>query len=844
MADTPRTKLTRSGSKPSPSRAAISRRAELRKNLRVREPRWRRILSSEDITTSLPIALAFALLAGALIAWTRETPLVAPGRLMTETRIVRTEFRTVDEAATESSRRNARQNTPRVYNAVPAAFDRIENALMRLPTALADARTLDEVAPEIRQTFQLTSAELAALRTEAIDPDASGAAGDADVSPSEPHQSGSGVPPVKSWRSRVDALLKQLYTVPLLDPETYQLEQTSGSRQWIEVRIPERDPARLLKGGALNLAGAQLAATLRQVVLQAGFTDPIASMIAGYLARPAPGAEPRNIGQAAPSGESRVGQAAPPDARATFSYDAQASALAQDAAAAAIEPVHITYQVGSVLFRRGDRLSYDAYSLLLAERAAVRAASSPVAIWIPRLAAFGAALLITFGLTLYIVAFCRRIRRNPLRILTVAILLLATLALASTIATQSPAFLPLAAVIPTTFLAAILAIAYDRSTAIAFGSLHAALVLAALDQPAAGFIVALAGVIAAAWALHEVRHRHDLVRAGLIVGVTLACAVLAVGLLDRPIAPTLWREMIRDASWMLAAGISVGVVVLAILPTIERAFDITTGMTLIELRDPKQPLLRELQRRAPGTYNHSLAVAAIAENAAEAVGAKSLHLYIGALYHDIGKMNKPDYFVENQVAGHNRHNKISPAMSLLILVGHVKDGVELAREYNLPRSLHHYIESHHGTTLVEYFFQQAVRHAGESDAAPPDEIEYRYPGPKPRTREAAILMISDAVESATRALKEPAPARIEALVHQIARRRLEDGQFDHCELTLRELFIIEASIIKSLTSIYHARIAYPGADTKSTPPSSPAEPVADALDTASTTLVRTLSQSA
>ncbi len=238
------------------------------------------------------------------------------------------------------------------------------------------------------------------------------------------------------------------------------------------------------------------------------------------------------------------------------------------------------------------------------------------------------------------------------------------------------------------------------------------------------------------------------------------------------------------------------------------------GLTLIELRDPKHPLLRELQQRAPGTYNHSLNVASIAEAAADAIGADALLTYVGALYHDVGKMNKPDYFVENQSGGPNRHDKLSPAMSLLVIVGHVKDGLELAREFGLPRTLQHFIEAHHGTTLVEYFYHRARQKAelleekGE-DQPEPQEIEYRYPGPKPQTKEVAILMLADAVESATRSMPEPTPGRIEALVHELANKRLMDGQFEECELTLRDLNLIVESIIKTVASIYHARIAYP-----------------------------------
>jgi putative nucleotidyltransferase with HDIG domain len=183
---------------------------------------------------------------------------------------------------------------------------------------------------------------------------------------------------------------------------------------------------------------------------------------------------------------------------------------------------------------------------------------------------------------------------------------------------------------------------------------------------------------------------------------------------------------------------------------------------------------------------------------------------VGAYYHDIGKINKPQYFIENQGGGPNKHDKLSPAMSLLIIVGHVKDGIEMAREYGLPPVLTHFIESHHGTTLVEYFFHAAKRRSGED--AQPAEFEYRYPGPKPQTREAAILLLCDSVEAGCRTMAEPTAGRIEQFVHAQATKRLMDGQFDECNLTLEELHRIEESVTKALVGIYHGRIAYPTAD--------------------------------
>jgi putative nucleotidyltransferase with HDIG domain len=268
-----------------------------------------------------------------------------------------------------------------------------------------------------------------------------------------------------------------------------------------------------------------------------------------------------------------------------------------------------------------------------------------------------------------------------------------------------------------------------------------------------------------------------------------------------------WIASLRGAGWCLAAGFLVS----GSLPFIEATFGAVTDISLLELGDVSHPLLQELVRRAPGTYNHSITVASIGETAADAIGANGLLVRVGAYFHDIGKMLKPHYFVENASAGENRHDHLAPAMSTLIIIGHVKDGVDLANEHNLPRSVVDFIEQHHGTTLVEYFYHEAARLAEEqpdhrTDA---DESNFRYPGPKPQTRETAVLMIADAVEGASRALSEPTPSRIERLIHEIALRRLLDGQFDECGLTITELSRVEESLTKSLTAMYHGRVKYP-----------------------------------
>ncbi len=259
---------------------------------------------------------------------------------------------------------------------------------------------------------------------------------------------------------------------------------------------------------------------------------------------------------------------------------------------------------------------------------------------------------------------------------------------------------------------------------------------------------------------------------------------------------------VLNAFWTCAAAF----LMTGLLPFIERPCGILTDMSLLELGDPSHPLLHELTRRAPATYSHSLQVASIAETAAEAIGARGLLVRVGAYFHDIGKILNPDFFTENQQVGQNVHDHLEPRMSTLVIVSHVKDGVDLVRQHRVPQPIADLVEQHHGTSLVSFFHTLAARQ-GHSTSI--DEGSFRYPGPKPQSKEAGILMIADAAESACRSLRDATPGKIEAMVRHVSEDKLKDGQFDESGLTLRELRAIENSIINSILAMRHNRISYP-----------------------------------
>jgi hypothetical protein len=372
------------------------------------------------------------------------------------------------------------------------------------------------------------------------------------------------------------------------------------------------------------------------------------------------------------------------------------------------------------------------------------------------------------------------------------------------------------------------AIAYEKELALLLAASVALVVAFSLEQGLAEFVILVSSVAAAILLLRRIRSRTKLIYVGGVAGLVVMLTTIGVGtvagqafgassvalnltsitagLASGPYLPTL----LASALWFGFCAQMAGLLMSALLPFVERMFDVQTDISLLELGDVQHPLLQELVRRAPGTYNHSINVASIAETAAEAIGVNGLLVRVGAYFHDIGKMLKPAYFVENQGPEGSRHESLQPAMSTLVIIAHVKDGVDLARQHGLPQSIIDFIEQHHGTTLVEYFYRrEAKRLESDPDAGELDESTFRYPGPKPQSKETAVLMMADVVESASRALSDPTPARIESLVHDLAMKRLLDGQFDECGLTLSELKTIEDSLVKSLTAVYHGRVRYP-----------------------------------
>jgi len=436
-------------------------------------------------------------------------------------------------------------------------------------------------------------------------------------------------------------------------------------------------------------------------------------------------------------------------------------------------------------------------------------------------------VLLSLGAAFYIHRYQGRIIKNHARALALVglfILLLITTKL-GVLSTEHTFWVTGTAVTA----AIILMIAYDQRFAIGM-SIFYCLFACLAAEPKTDidllflFLIMTAGAITCCFFLREIRTRMKLLEVSALAAVIVFLTALALGFLafGDPAGNPQTGKVFSNAGYHAGVALVVGLLIQALLPLIEKVFRIATSMTLLDYSDANQTLLKKLAMEAPGTFSHSLLIGSIAEAAAEAINCNGLLCRVGAYYHDIGKINKPSYFAENEMGSTSRHKELSPAMSQLIIVGHVKDGIEMAKEYGLPTVLRQFIETHHGTTLVEYFYSEAKKKHDEKQS-PPSESEFRYAGPKPQTKEAAIVMLADTVEGAVRSMPaELTPTKIEAAVHNIAMKRLQDGQFDECDLSLRELSQIETSISKTLAAHYHGRVAYPKApdepeDTQSRP---------------------------
>jgi putative nucleotidyltransferase with HDIG domain len=359
--------------------------------------------------------------------------------------------------------------------------------------------------------------------------------------------------------------------------------------------------------------------------------------------------------------------------------------------------------------------------------------------------------------------------------------------------------------IPIASVALLTALLYkDLQLAFVMALASALIVTLCLHEGLNYFLIFLLGSLIGVYLVRDARTRGQLFRAAL--GISVVQVVVQVLLSLDPTAimsPDYVKLFIKP----LALNGFISVAILFSLKIFESLFGELTNFSLMELSDFNQPLLRRMILEAPGTYHHSLVVSNLAEAAADAIGANGLLARVGAYYHDIGKMEKAEYFTENQIAIDNKHDDIEPSMSKLVILNHVRDGIELAKKYKLNPKIIDFIPQHHGTTLMYYFYQRALEEA--EDTAEVKEENYRYPGPKPQTKETAIVLLADSAEAATRSLEEPSPHNIAEVVRKVINNKFIDAQLDESNLTLKEIEIIAETFSRILSAMHHSRVRYP-----------------------------------
>lgn len=469
-----------------------------------------------------------------------------------------------------------------------------------------------------------------------------------------------------------------------------------------------------------------------------------------------------------------------------------------------------------IIVATGERISPSARLKLTSYRRSWQLREEDQSVWLQLVGNLGHVAIMIGLAVLYLFNFRRRIYLDNLQ-LGIILGTMLLIGVMSYITMQIRGDLPIEFLILIPFLSMLFAILFDSRTAFYLTVIGCFLVAGIRGNDYTVAIAGLAVGVLAAYTVRDIKSRTQLFRSIGFAMLGYALAIVALGL-ERG---TPLREIIFN---LLFAGINATispVLTFAVILLVENVFGIATDLKLLEYDNLNHPLLRALADKAPGTYQHTLTMARLAESAAAAVGANALVAKVGALYHDIGKIAKAEYFVENQMQMANKHDRIKPEMSAKIIRNHVLDGIELAREYKLPQRISDFIPMHHGTTVIKYFLDKARETNPDVD-----ERDYRYPGPLPHSRETAIVMLADSVEATARSLPNPTPKLIEETIDRVIKKRFADGQLDHCELTLADLNKIKIAFMRNLVGMSHPRIQYKPDDDTPGGSAKPVQPIA------------------
>jgi putative nucleotidyltransferase with HDIG domain len=483
-------------------------------------------------------------------------------------------------------------------------------------------------------------------------------------------------------------------------------------------------------------------------------------------------------------------------------------------AASRVQPVEVKIKQGQTIVRSGETIT----SKILMQLDALRSLRQPRSIIWQFGGYFLLALILIYSLWRYFVFYQtrhRKIRNHAILVLVIVLFELLAMrlltALADILGERFQRFHDASVLyygIPFAFAALLITLLVDVNLGIIASVILA--VLCGLFYGDIDFAVYLImGSLAGIYSVRQYKDRAAVLKAGFTIGiVNMMCLAGFATLRQAPVelSDVLDKIVLAFISGMLASALAS-----MLLPALEAIFKITTDIRLLELSNLNARVLRRLSVEAPGTYHHSLMVATLAESAAESIGANPLLVRVASYYHDVGKILKPEYYVENQAYGRNKHEELSPSMSCLIIASHVKEGQQMAKELGLPQRIRDMIPQHHGTRVMTYFYLKA-KESGHAEKSEITEADFRYPGPKPRSKEAAIMMLADSVEAASRTLKDPASSQIRGMIDRLSDDIIRDDQFDECDITLRDIQLVKESFFKILTGLFHHRIDYPGYD--------------------------------
>jgi len=490
--------------------------------------------------------------------------------------------------------------------------------------------------------------------------------------------------------------------------------------------------------------------------------------------------------------------------RPNLIYNAEATAKAIEEATAAVQPVQKNIKAGEIIVRAGDRVTEEQISTL--EQLGIQRTQS----YASTLIGAGLFVLLTFWL---LIQFLRRYYQEIFQddrlmlligLIFIIILLLTRFLTMIKISNNAEIDALVGYLAPIAAGSMLIAILLDNRLA-HFITLIMALYVGLLTEGNQLFygITAFVGGTVGVFQVYRLSQTSDLAKSGLYIALANIVTIVTLSLIG---GTSSWHAILMGIVIGAVNGILSAILMIGALPYLESAFSITSMMKLLELSNPNHSLLKRLLLEAPGTYHHSLMVGNLAEASAESVGANPLLVRVGAYYHDIGKLKRPEYFVENQRGFENPHEKIAPALSALIITSHVKDGLELARDAHLPTVVSDFITQHHGTSLTKYFYSRALEEDRDGTIS---QDSFRYEGPKPQTKEVALVMLADSVEAAIRSLQEPTDAKIRDMVKKIIKDKLNDGQLESCDLTFKDLDTITQSFCTILEGMYHKRIEYP-----------------------------------